>query len=162
MRDMSVPNKTAAGRDEIESRTRKLPAHLRSILLLVDGQRTARQLHDVISGLHAPVDALDQLVSLGLIADTAPAGATPPTFAEVPAPSPAAANRYSVLYALMSDAVREHLGMRGYFLQLKIERCGNADELLALLPDLSAAVARARDMGQAVEFEQRLRAFAQA
>jgi hypothetical protein len=62
----------------------------------------------------------------------------------------------------MSDAVREHLGMRGYFLQLKIERCGNADELLALLPDLSAAVARARDMRQAVEFEQRLRAFAQA
>ena len=162
MRDMSVPNKTAAGRDEIESRARRLPTQLRSILLLVDGQRTARQLRDVIEGLHAPTDTLDQLVSLGLIADTAPAGANPPAFAEVPAPSPAAANRYSVLYALMSDAVREHLGMRGYFLQLKIERCGNADELLALLPDLSAAVARTRDMRLAVEFEQRLRTFAQA
>lgn len=161
MHGMSVPNKTAAGRDEIESRSRKLPANLRSILLLVDGQRTARQLQDVIGGLHAPVDTLDQLVSLGLIADIAPAGANPLEFAEVPAPSPAAANRYSVLYALMSDAVREHLGMRGYFLQLRIERCSNADELLALLPDLSAAVAKARDMRQAVEFEQRLRAFAQ-
>lgn len=162
MHDMSVPNKTAAGRDEIESRSRKLPANLRSILLLVDGQRTTRQLQDVIGGLHAPVDALDQLVSLGLITETAPAGANPSAFAEAPVTSPAAANRYNVLYALMSDAVREHLGMRGYFLQLKIERCGNADELLALLPDLSAAVAKARDMGQAVEFEQRLRAFAQA
>ena len=162
MHGMSVPNKTAAGRDEIESRSRRLPAHLRSILLLVDGQRTARQLQDVIGGLHAPADALDQLLSLGLIADTAPAGTNPSALAEAPASSPEAANRYSVLYALMNDAVREHLGLRGYFLQLKIERCGNADDLLALLPDLSAAVARTRDMRMAVEFEQRLRAFAQA
>lgn len=162
MHGMSVPNKTAAGRDEIESRSRKLPANLRSILLLVDGQRTTRQLQDVIGGLHAPADALDQLVSLGLIAETAPAGANPSAFAEAPAPSPAAANRYSVLYALMSDAVREHLGLRGYFMQLRIERCGDVDELLALLPDLSAAVARTRDMRLAVEFEQRLRTFAQA
>ena len=62
MHDTAIPNKTPAGRDEIESRARKLPANLRSILLLVDGQRTARQLRDVISGLHAPVDALDQLL----------------------------------------------------------------------------------------------------
>ena len=50
MHDTAIPNKTAAGRDEIESRARKLPANLRSILLLVDGQRTARQLQDLISG----------------------------------------------------------------------------------------------------------------
>jgi hypothetical protein len=160
MHDKAVPNKTAAGRDEIKSRARKLPANLRSILLLVDGQRTARQLQDVIGGLHAPADALDQLVSLGLIADAAPAN--PSTDPESPAPSTEAANRYSVLYTLMSDAVREHLGLRGYFMQLKIERCGNAEELLALLPDLAAAVAKARDAQLAREFEQRLRTFAQA
>lgn len=161
MHDISVPNKTAAGRDEIENRSRKLPAHLRPILLLADGQRTARQLQDLIDSLHAPPDALDQLVSLGLIAESAPTGASLSASTEAPAPTPVAANRYSVLYALMSDAVREHLGLRGYFLQLRIERCGTADELLALLPDLSAAVAKARDTRLAVEFEQRLRAFAQ-
>jgi hypothetical protein len=47
-------------------------------------------------------------------------------------------------------------------MQLKIERCGNAEELLALLPDLAAAVAKARDAQLAREFEQRLRTFAQA
>ena len=62
----------------------------------------------------------------------------------------------------MSDAVREHLGLRGYFLQLKIERCGDAQELLALLSDLAAAVAKARGTELAREFEQRLRTFAQA
>jgi hypothetical protein len=160
MHDKAIPNKTAAGRDEIESRARKLPASLRSILLLVDGQRTARQLLDVISGLHAPVDALDQLVSLGLIADATPGGAA--TATEQPGSSAETANRYSVLYALMSDAVREHLGLRGYFMQLKIERCGNAEELLALLPELAAALAKARNAELGREFEQRLRTFAQA
>ena len=160
MHDEATPNKTAAGRDEIESRARKLPANLRSILLLVDGQRSARQLRDVISGLHAPADALDQLVSHGLIADATPASSSPVPAS--PTSSAEIANRYNVLYALMSDAVREHLGLRGYFLQLKIERCGDAQALLAVLPDLAAAVAKARDAELARELEQRLRAFAQA
>jgi hypothetical protein len=160
MHDTAIPNKIAAGRDEIESRARRLPANLRSILVLVDGQRTARQQREVISGLHAPADALDQLVSLGLIADAAPASSS--TTMEHPAPTADAANRYSVLYTLMSDAVREHLGLRGYFMQLKIERCGNAEELLALLPDLATALAKARNAELARELEQRLRTFAQA
>ena len=62
----------------------------------------------------------------------------------------------------MSDAVREHLGLRGYFLQLKIERCGNAEELLGVLPDLAAALGKTRDFALASEFEQRLRTLAQA
>ena len=160
MHDTAIPNKTAAGRDEIKSRARKLPANLRSILLLVDGQRTARQLQDLISGLHAPADALGQLVSLGLIGDAEPANSS--TVREHPAPTAEAANRYSVLYTLMSDAVREHLGLRGYFMQLKIERGGNAEELLALLPDLATALAKTRNAELARDFEQRLRTFAQA
>jgi hypothetical protein len=114
----------------------------------------------VISGLHAPADALDQLVSLGLIVDAAPATST--MAPEHSAPTAEAANRYNVLYTLMSDAVREHLGLRGYFMQLKIERCGNAEELLALLPDLAVALAKARDTELSREFEQRLRTYAQA
>ena len=75
----------------------------------------------MISGLHAHADALKQLVSLGLIADATPGSAA--TATEQPAPPAETANRYSVLYTLRSDAVREHLGLRGYFMQLKIERC---------------------------------------
>jgi hypothetical protein len=58
--------------------------------------------------------------------------------------------------------VREHLGLRGYFMQLKIERGGNAEELLALLPDLATALAKTRNAELARDFEQRLRTFAQA
>ncbi|WIH07046.1 hypothetical protein KHF85_04520 [Xanthomonas translucens pv. graminis] len=34
-----------------------------------------------------------------------------------------AAQRYWLLYDAMSEAVRKHLGLRGYFMQLRIERC---------------------------------------
>ena len=59
--------KTEAGRNEIQQRTRKLPAGLRSILLLVDGQRNDDELRAMMSGLHAPDDALQQLADEGLI-----------------------------------------------------------------------------------------------
>ena len=59
--------KTEAGRNEIQQRTRRLPAGLRSILLLVDGQRSDDELQAMMSGLHAPDDALGQLAADGLI-----------------------------------------------------------------------------------------------
>ncbi|MEI2428713.1 hypothetical protein RDV84_00060 [Lysobacter yananisis] len=156
MRDSDVPVKTNEGRDEIEHRTRKLPPMLRSILLIVDGERSARHLRELAVSLHGPADALEQLEQLGLIASSAAVAASLAATPRAPAaasragaaaPTPAASaspQRYQALYALMSEAVREHLGLRGYFLQLKIERCANSDELAALLPELSAALAKVR------------------
>ena len=184
MRDDEVPNKTDAGRDEIQSRALKLPNVLRSILLMVDGQRNVAQLRGVMAGLKSPDDALQQLESLGLIAVpqslAAAAAATireaarpappPPPAPEqnLPAyPAPAAsasssAAGYSALYSLMSDTVREHLGLRGYFLQLKVERCTDVGDLMALLPDFSLALGKARDSEFAQEMERRFRTLAQA
>lgn len=170
MREDDILSKTEAGREEIERRTRKLPTVLRSLLLVVDGQRDVAQLRAVAVGLHGPPDALEQLVGLGLIGVggqvsapvRAAAPATPLPDAAVSLPSVGdASSRYGVLYALMSDAVREQLGLRGYFLQLKIERSADLEELVQLLPDLRAAVAKARDVALADELDRRLRTAAQ-
>ncbi len=180
--------KTEAGRQEIEARTRRLPTALRSILLMVDGQRSDAELRALIEGLKAPADALEQLLDLGLIADTwnlatgkpvarattpaaasaaaVPAAAVPA--AAVPAPAPAvvaattpaptsapapaavseasrdAAGDYRWLYDRMSGAVGRYLGLKGYFLQLKIERCTDVPSLNEVLPDLEIALRKAR------------------
>lgn len=156
MRDSDVPVKTNEGRDEIEHRTRKLPPMLRSILLIVDGERSARHLRDLAASLHGPADALEQLEQMGLIASS-PAVAASLAVQVRPAPAAAPmsapAQRYQTLYALMSEAVREHLGLRGYFLQLKIERCATSEELAAVLPELSAALAKARKDDVAAQIE---------
>ncbi len=135
--------KTGAGRSEIDTRARKLSPALRLVLLLVDGRRTGPELVRLAADLHAPGDALDSLMKLGLIeaagtlADT---GAAP--YAE---PQAAKAERFRLLYGLMSESVNQYLGLRGYFMQLKIERCADADALATLLPQLSDAIAKAKD-----------------
>lgn len=150
--------KTDAGRSEIGTRSQRLAPALRSLLLVVDGKRSEAQLRAVIDGLHAPPDALEQLEAMGLIGPGGVAAA--PDTCRVAAEMPDASNRYGILYALMSDAVREHLGLRGYFLQLKIERAVGIDELVALLPELQASLARARGSELASEWSQRLQRLA--
>lgn len=146
--------KTEAGRQEIDARTRRLPTALRSILLMVDGQRTDAELRSLIDGLKAPADALEQLEAMGLIADSWKVANGTPRPPAPPAPAKAAqaepqpvrdsAQEYRWLYDRMSGAVGRYLGLKGYFLQLKIERCADLQSLQTVLPELEAALRKAR------------------
>lgn len=155
MQAATVYAKTDTGRAEIGSRRHKLAPPVRSLLLLVDGQRDAAQLRRFGDTLRAPADAIDQLATLGLIAPLGSAAATPEPAAGAPSQ---AAQRYITLSGLMSEAVRENLGLLGFMTQLRIERCSTADELLALLPDVTAAIAKARNPEFAQEWERIVRA----
>lgn len=156
--------KTDAGRNEIQQRTRKLPAGLRSILLLVDGQRNDDELQAMMSGLHAPDDALQQLAAEGLIERRSGAAwvlaavAAPKAGDDLQVATKTAADRYNLLYARITDDIRAHIGLKGYFLQLKVERCADADELVALLPDVATALTKARDHTFATRWLEEVRA----
>jgi len=69
-----------------------------------------------------------------------------------------AADRYNLLYARITDDIRAHIGLKGYFLQLKVERCADADELVALLPDVATALTKARDHTFATRWLEEVRA----
>ena len=135
--------KTAAGRQEIDDRARRLPAALRSILLMVDGQRDDDALRALLPGLRAPTDALEQLAAQGLIEAVGGSLARPqpPALTAGRGQDPEV---YRILYDWMSDSVRRHLGLKGYFMQLKIERCTDAASLEQLLPDMVAAIGKSR------------------
>jgi len=183
-----IYRKTDAGRDEIRDRSRRLSPPLRTVLLMVDGQRSLAQLREVMAGMKAPDDALEALLAEGLIEavpsgfdvaglvsalapragaaapEAAPAhdvagtsAATPsPETVAVPDPATAGSDQYLYLYRRMSEAVRAHLGLRGYFLQLKVERCTGASDLQALLPELRGALAKAKGESFAADWEQAL------
>lgn len=164
--------KTDAGKQEIQDRGRKLPASLRSLLLMVDGQRDQTQLRDLMAGLHAPDDALEQLLVMGLVKRNEPAAPAVPAApasavaASGPLPGevklPADFGRYRSLYEIVTDTVRRHIGLKGYFLQLKIEKCADVDALLALLPEIATALTKAKDHTFASEWLARTRAEIQA
>ncbi len=198
-----IYRKTDAGRDEIRDRSRRLPPALRTVLLMVDGQRTLADLRQVAGSVRAPDDALERLQAEGLIEPTTdrfdveglmraasgngaaasvaamakPVPATPalsPAAAFAPAAQVAAegaavveaepdtatpavdADHYVRLYGRMSEAVRAHLGLRGYFLQLKIERCTDAAGLQAVLPELRQALAKSKGDTFASDWERAL------
>jgi hypothetical protein len=157
--------KTEAGKQEIQDRGRKLPASLRSLLLMVDGQRDQGQLRELMKGLHAPDDALEQLAAMGLVVRDEPARTVAASLAAAPlAPLPgevklpADFGRYRSLYEIVSDTVRRHLGLKGYFMQLKAEKCADVDQLLALLPEIATALTKAKDHTFASEWLARTRA----
>ncbi len=161
MANTLVYRKTDTGRAEIGTRQHKLAPPMRSLLLLVDGQRDMSQLRHVATTLRAPADAIDTLVELGLITTAANAPSSPSSAAstvEVDPNRPSdAALRYMTLSGLMSEGVREYLGLRGFMTQLKIERCSSVDELLVLLPDVTAAIGKARNPEFAHEWERIVR-----
>lgn len=73
--------------------------------------------------------------------------------AEVPAPphpstaaahSPAEIQAYQRLYHFYTDVIGQHLGLRGYMLQVKVEKAADLPALMALREPLHAALLKAR------------------
>lgn len=171
MRDGDVFRKTEAGREEIRDRGRRLPPALRTVLLMVDGQRPVSELKEVIAGVRAPADAIERLLAEGLI-EPVPTGFDPAALARAVAPGrpPAApsapagtdaqgaapGDRFGFLYQRLSDAIRVHLGLRGYFLQLKVERAEDEAGLRALLPEIRQALAKVKGETFASDWERSL------
>ncbi len=159
--------KTAAGQEEIRSRSDHLTRPMRNLLLCVDGKRSATELEALVRASGAPGDSLEQLLQLGLIVATTPPRPASPavsgtveadddlerdrtgpetlepfdaTFDAASAPS----GDYAELYGRMNALVSEHLGLlKAYGLQLKIEQCNSVEQLRSLIPELEAALDRA-------------------
>ncbi len=152
--------KTAAGRQEIEDRGLRLAAGLRSVLLLVDGQRDGNELRQMALGLRAPDDVLEQLSALGLIeviggsVDRAPAAPVAPLTSHL-GDDPL---RYQQLRDWMSETVRKHLGLKGYMIQLRIDRCRDAPGLEQLWPDVAGALGKAKSPAFASRWLEETRA----
>jgi hypothetical protein len=92
-----------------------------------------------------------------LLEPEAPAVATPPGSSTGDETQP---QRFDRLYTLMNELVSDYLGLRGYFMQLKIEKCSSAEELLALQNELGAALAKAHGKEVATELMARIAAAA--
>jgi hypothetical protein len=68
--------------------------------------------------------------------------------------------RFNGLYELMCEVSATFLGLRGYFIQLKIERSANAAELLELRRDLIESIRNRHGAEVAKEISLRLKEFA--
>jgi hypothetical protein len=142
MQRNQVPQKTEAGRREIESRELKLAWQLRALLIETNGERSVADLVHVYKTHEATVAALEELRSLGLI--------------EIPdekvdLPRLIAGDGVTPLQQarqLLNDTAVGSLGVLGgiaaFRFTLKIERCYSVDEVRALFPDYRKLVTKSK------------------
>ena len=152
----SIYQKTEKGQDEIRTRANHLDQRHRAVLLMINGEKTCDDILVQLQPLGMTQAVFDELENVGYIRPHA-AGATAakaepasaPTAAET-APAQAttskepAAEGYQRLYRFYTETISRYLGLRGYLLEMKVEKAGNVAELVALRDTLKAALTKTR------------------
>jgi hypothetical protein len=143
--------KTELGIQELRERKLNLPLPLRSLLILIDGNRTVAEVLDKARALRLDERALTALERGGLIAKrfSAPSAA-PPIAESVPVERTGdEVERFMRAQQMMSDAINAHLGFRGYGLMMRLQRTANVRDIHDLLPDFAKALVKRIGMGPA-------------
>jgi hypothetical protein len=124
--------KTAKGREEITSKSGKLPRTARNLLLILDATRPATTWAALIHG-SSQAD-IAYLVQHGLIEQAAHADPGPRTHGAVTSVEAAIATLgYEQLYNLLTSQAKERLGLiKGFKMVLDVEKCANESELRTL------------------------------
>lgn len=154
----SIYAKTPQGQHEIETRALRLPARLRSTLILVDGKRNEAELGRLVPNVG---EVLQALLEAGLIeaVQAAPARTSAPAAAPAgaAAPAPAAAEKEDV-GKLRREAVRalnDLLGPDAEALAMRMERANDSATLMPLLERAVTLIANARGGSAAAQFAAR-------
>lgn len=149
-------DKTEKGREEIAHRTFHLSAKLRPLLVMVDGKHTSEELLKNVQGLGLTQSHLNSLLSDGFITgrvvdshpitstnNTAKDGISPekPTLTETAAANP---SDIVAIKAFFNEAIKNNLGLRGFGLQLKVERAESLADLIELRLSFLDAVEKSK------------------
>ena len=168
-----IYRRTPRGNAELEARRSSLGAALNSLLVLVNGERTQQELMTFVARHGGPDNSLQMLESDGYIelVNTATNSAASRQFESatesaenaalaVPAGQAFASpqKRYSdterraLLYKYLIGAVKKHLGLKGFFYHLKVEKAVTLAELLELVEPVGNAIAKAQGLVAANHF----------
>lgn len=166
----SIYDKTAKGKEEIATRKYQLAPRLRTLLVLIDGRRGEDELLRNVAGLGLGASALAELLEHGYIvlATSYVALAEEPLPAELSLaePAPAAQAQQSAqaaqiaqfqsIYDFYNKTIKNTIGLRGFTLQLKVEKASSVAELRELRHPYIEAVQKARGSETAAALARQL------
>jgi hypothetical protein len=140
------PAKTEKGNLVIKDRSTKMKIPLRSALILCDGKKSIAKILAQIGGMGVSADDFQQLRDLELVEFVAAATAAPaPPADRRTAPGNAKlqdlapAERYMLAYQTAVQ-LTSGLGLKGFMLNLAVERADDLDALKGLAPKIQKAV----------------------
>ena len=148
--------KTDEGVRELKERQRNLPIALRSLLIMVDGNRTVGEVLQRARALRVDPTAFAELERAGLIAKRFSAPSATESGTAPAARSEDEVQRFLAAQQKVSDAINAHLGFRGYLMMMRLQRASNLRDLHDLLPDLAQALVKRLGAGAATPLVQEL------
>ena len=159
----SIYDKTAKGREEIATRCHQLAPRLRTLLVMVDGRRPEEELLRNVAGLGLSAASVAELLEQGYIhlvtsyatLALAPQAAPPPA-EEAPDLPPSALEQFQSLYDFYNKTIKSNIGLRGFTLQLKVEKAASVEELRALRRPYLEAVLKAKGRAVATTLAEQL------
>lgn len=165
----SVFDKTEKGREEIATRKHHLAPRLRTLLVLVDGKQSKEELLKKVAGIGLGEEGIEELMNNGFIeipAASQSAAMTeaalqpekPPVAASAPADAilPEGENQFQAIYHFYTETIKSTIGLRGYGLQLKVEKAATVDDFRALRQPYLEAVLKAKGNEMARSLRSRL------
>lgn len=165
-------DKTDKGREEIATRQYHLAPRLRTLLLLVDGKQSAADLLGKVGSLGLTEESVTELLENGFIRAATPASppesisqpisATPAAQATAPleaghqAVLPDGKTQFEAIYQFYTSTIKSTIGLRGYGLQLKVEKAASVDDFRQLRRPYLEAVLKAQGEEMARSLRDRL------
>ena len=147
--------KTDEGVRELKERKLNLPIALRSVLIMIDGNRTVGEILERARALRVDTSAFSALERAGLIAKRFSA----PSVEDEKAPAPRSEDeveRFIAAQQQLSALINEHLGFRGYLMMMRLQRAENLRDLHDFLPDFAQALVKRVGAGAATAIVARL------
>lgn len=162
----AIYDKTDKGRQEIATRSQHLAPRLRTLLLLIDGRRSEQELLANVAGLGLTETALAELLAQEFIVLSRSYAALPaveevvvpietaPAVTE-PALGPIAGTvqvttaidpvqQFQSVYNFYTQTIKSTIGLRGFTLQMKVEKAGTIVDLRELRQPYLDAVLKAK------------------
>ncbi|HYD60070.1 MAG TPA: hypothetical protein VEC35_06930 [Noviherbaspirillum sp.] len=161
-------DKTDKGREEIATRKYHLPSRLRPLLVMIDGKQPAGELLKKVAGLGLNADSLNELLDNEFIrvvedveaVQAAPVAPPVTTGNEVEDTVAAdlldGTNQFQAIYQFYTETIKSTIGLRGYALQLKVEKAASIDDFRALRDPYLEAVLKAKGREMARSLRGRL------
>lgn len=146
--------RTAKGNAEISEGRRELKGKLRTVLFLIDAGKSADEITRQALLIGAPADAVAQLVNGGFAMEVGDAVQAAPT---VSATTDDQVANFRMAKAFMNETIVDTLGLFSFAFTLRLERCANRDDLVALLPSYTESLVKKRNRDAARALVERTR-----
>lgn len=165
----SIYDKTEKGREEIATRKHHLANRLRTLLVMVDGKQSATDLLKKVSALGFDENNVQELLDQEFITVVSKAGEAPVAVApeinlvsDLPPPVAVAveemseSEQFREVYTFFNETIKSVLGLRGFTLQMKVERAGTLDDFKKLRQPYLEAVLKSKGREMARSLRDRL------